>query len=189
MKLPEALYHYTVGPKLPLIESSGKLLPTNIGSDDPRRERPVLWWSANSSWEPTATKLVTLDGGKTAVRPSLEQLQALFGCYRFRLDTRNPSALHEVGLKLLPWSRMGMAARISPASVAHMVETGLEMGAVPTDWWGCLDPVPTSLEVSGVLKLHRLDASGWTAIEGGLAAEVLRLNPRGPLQGNSSKTA
>ncbi len=180
MKIPDALFHYTIGPKLSKVALSGRLLPANIGTPFPDKEKPVLWWSANSSWEPTATKLLTMDGGRTVIRPTLEILNRDFGAYRFRLDTRNPRALHEVGLKLLPWARMGLAARISADCVARMVAAGLDMGAKPIDWWGCLEAVPTSLEVSGLLRLERLMGPTWVAVEGGLSREVQRLASRQP---------
>lgn len=177
MKFPDAVYHYTVGPKLQLIADSGRLLPSRIGAQD-GREKAVLWWSANKSWEPTATKLLTFDGGRTVHRPSFEELRRMFGAYRFRLDTRNPAALHNIGLKLLPWTRMPMAARIPAEDVAQMTLTGIELGATPTDWWGCLEDVPLSLETTGMLRLDQMTDQGWEPVDGGLVAAVVAFASR-----------
>ena len=48
-------WHYTTGLHLPLIRESGVLRPSGvfIGPD----ERPVLWFSTASYWEPTAAKM------------------------------------------------------------------------------------------------------------------------------------
>lgn len=175
MKFPEALYHYTVGPKLPLIAESGRLLPAKVGAMD-SREKPVLWWSANKTWDPTATKLVSFDGGRTVRRSSLDELRQLFGAYRFRLDTHNPAALHNIGLKLLPWTRAPMAARIPADDVARMTSVGVQMGATPMDWWGCLEEVPLSLETTGMLRLDRLGTQGWEPVEGGVLVAATEIS-------------
>lgn len=165
MKLPEALFHYTVGPKLPLIARSGRLLPTAIMAGP--REKPVLWWSANVHWEPTATKLVAGADGRVQA-PSFDELSRQFGAFRFRLDTRHPDALLKVGIKLLPWPRVQTAARIDTDEVTRMVASGVRHGAKPMDWWGCLEAVPVSLEVGGLLRVEELRDGQWQACEGGL---------------------
>lgn len=177
MKLPDAVFHYTVGPKLPLILKSRRLQPTGFGLAASSREKPVLWWSENADWEQTATKVLSTDRGKTYRRPSLAELQAEAGLYRFRLDTRNAAALHEVGIKLVPWQRIPMLARIDPKDVQRMLMSGLHLGATPTQWWGTFEPVPTSLEVSGVLTVEHRDANAeglardqWVPVDGGLLA-------------------
>lgn len=177
MKLPVALFHYTVGPKLPLILESRQLLPAGFGMAVSVREKPVLWWSSNPHWEPTATKVISVDGGKSYFRPSVDELQKAAGIYRFRLDTRNPEALHALGIKLVPWTRMPLVARIDAKETQSMVAAGLKLGATPTHWWGTLEPVPTALEVSGVLRVECCDAEGlkrnnWVQVEGGLPAAV-----------------
>lgn len=156
MKLPEALYHYTVGPKLPLIAASRRLEPAGFGLALSRREKPVLWFSENSQWEPTANKAMSSDGGRTFRRPSMRELRDTLGLYRFRLDTRNPAALNTAGIKVFPWTRAGLVAHIDPTDVARMVKSGLELGSTPSHWWGVLEPVPVSLEVSGLLRLEAL---------------------------------
>ena len=154
MKIPEALFHYTVGPKLALIAQSKHLIPVGYGLASSQKERPVLWFSENPQWEPTATKVMSMDSGKTFMRPTLPMLQQTVGIYRYRLDTRNPEALNAAGIRLLPWSRVQLTARIDPKDVGLMVKAGMNLGATPTHWWGVMDPVPLSLEVSGVLRLE-----------------------------------
>jgi hypothetical protein len=154
MKLPESLFHYTVGVKLPGIATSRRLEPRGYGLAISKRERPVLWFSENPEWDPTATKVVSRDNGRTFVRPALSEMQVMVGIYRFRLDTRNPEALNAAGVKLVPWSRIQMVAHIDPKEAAVMVRSGLQLGATPTHWWGVMEPVPISLCVSGVLRLE-----------------------------------
>lgn len=171
MKLPEAVFHYTVGPKLPLIAGSRQLLPTGYGLALSSREKPVLWWSENPQWEPTATKAMSRDG-ETFFRPSVQEMQTTVGMYRFRLDCRNPDGLNKVGIKLVPWARMQLIAHIDPQEAVVMVSSGVKLGATPAHWWGCLDPVPVSLEKSGMLRLEHRPGNRWEPVEGGLAAAV-----------------
>jgi len=154
MKIPEALYHYTVGPKLSLIAKSRHLAPTGYGLATSKKEKPVLWFSENCQWEPTATKVISTDGGKTFRRPEVRELQQFVGIYRFRLDTRNLEALNAAGIKLLPWTRLQTIARFDPRDINDMVTTGMTLGATPMHWWGVMEPVPVSLEVSGLLRLE-----------------------------------
>jgi hypothetical protein len=153
MKLPEALYHYTVGPKLPLIAVSRRLEPAGYGLALSRREKPVLWFSENAQWEPTANKNMSADEGRTFRRPSMRELHDTLGLYRFRLDTRNPGALSTAGVRMFPWARARRVAHIDPADIMKMVESELELGATPAHWWGVLEPVPVALKVSAVLAV------------------------------------
>ena len=160
MRVPDTLYHYTIGPKLPLIAQSGELLPFGFGGSTNTREKAVLWWSSHENWEPTATKVISLDSGRTFERPTLEKLHNIAGCYRFRLDMRNPVAIHTAGVKLLPWTRLPLVARIAASDVQQMVTTGLRLGALPSQWWGCLEGVPMQLEVSGLLRVEAFQDDG-----------------------------
>jgi|GEM_PF-2133133 len=151
--LPETLYHYTVGPKLALIAGSRHLAPKGYGLALSDKEKPVLWFSANPQWEPTATKVLSTNG-KEFHRPSVQELLRLAGLYRFRLDIRIPEVLASMGIKLLPWTRIQTVSRIAPIEIQNMVISGIDLGATPMHWWGTLDSVPLSLEVSGLMTLE-----------------------------------
>ncbi len=152
-KLQE-LFHYTVGPKLPLIMQAGALLPTGFGLALNRRERPVLWWSAHSHWEATATKILSLDGGRSFVRPTLATMARAVGAYRFRIPRAS------LPVKAYPWPEIARIARIDKREVAGMVKHGLELGAQPRDWFGALEPVAVTGE-SG-LALEVLTDAVWS---------------------------
>lgn len=166
MKIPDLLYHYTVGPKIGLISDSGYLKPFGFGKAVNAREKPILWWSTNSHWEPTATKLISLDRGKTYGRPPLEKLHEIVGCYRFCLNTRRLDSPSPAGIKLLPWARLPLVAGIDSKDVYQMVMAGLAVGAQPNHWWGCLDPVSLELEAEGILTVEVLDNGGWVPLTG-----------------------
>jgi hypothetical protein len=181
MKFPDTLYHYTIGPKIPLIAHSAHLKPFGFGGAANPREKAVLWWSCNPEWEPTATKIVSLDGGRSFERPTVRALHDLVGCFRFRLDVRNPVGLHSAGVKLLPWTRIPLVAGIAAADVQRMVLAGLELGAVPNQWWGCLEEVPVHWEVSGLLQVDLMQPNGsWQPLAG--MAEALERANANPTQ-------
>lgn len=170
MKPPASLFHYTVGPKLPLIEASGELKPIGFSRATNPNERPVLWLSAHPTWEPTATKPYSLDG-RTFIYPDLPDAHQRFGLFRFRLDCRSTKALTEAGVRLLAWPQIPTAARIDPKEAQGMIRSGLHQGAVPMHWWGCLSSISLDLMDSGLLVLEsvQLDDQGafWSPIEGG----------------------
>lgn len=133
--LPEFLYHYTIGSKIPLILNSGHLLPTRVGVNESSGEIPVLWFSSNQTWEPTATKMLMIGG--RLVTPSVRELAAYVPLFRFRL---RGSFGGETGM--LPWPALCKVARIQRRTANAMVSAGREMGANPAQWWGTLKPIP-----------------------------------------------
>lgn len=159
-KIPDFIFHYTVGAKLPLILESGSLAPRRYSAATSPREKPILWWSENPTWDATANKPMSQDGGKTFFRPSLKELQKAVGIYRFRLDCRRPEALHATDVKPVHWTRLPTVAHIAPRDVQDIVERGIKFGATPATWWGTLTPTPLTLMASGILSLevrHPLD--------------------------------
>jgi hypothetical protein len=153
-KVPEYLFHYTIGPKMPLIAASGMLAPRRFSAATSMREKAILWWSENPQWDASANKVMSFDGGQSFVRPSMRQLQEAAGVFRFRLDCRRPEALQAIGLKMVPFGRLQLVARIDPKDMADMVQRGLQFGATPTHWWGSLDPCPLTLQSSGLLSIE-----------------------------------
>lgn len=189
MKIPEALFHYTVGPKLALISASQSLAPAGYGLATSRAERPVLWLSSHPQWERTATKVISTDGGMTYVRPLLGDLQDAVGLYRFRVDMQDSGGLSDAGIKLFSWPQIKVVARIAAMDVEQMTMSAMRLGARPMDWWGTTAPIPLSLMAhgdsgpSGVMSLEvwrtpvNGDGSNWEQVE--LAAAVAEFAARG----------
>ncbi|MEX5748766.1 hypothetical protein [Massilia sp. X63] len=125
------LWHYTAGHKLPLIREAGTLRPN--GAKIAPKERPVLWFSAEPVYEPTAIKLVQMPGNTRPRRPSMAELHEMIGVFRFAIDRDDP--------RLLPWPAVHRLARISPAGVANMLRAGVEIGAKPTNWFGAFEEI------------------------------------------------
>lgn len=118
-------WHYTTGDKYELIKKSGLLLPSDIGVSEP--ERPILWFSTHSKFEPTAMKPIrNLDGGFIRML-TLEELREMagglvrFGCPVTRLKF-GENLRKEAKMKSKIWR--GLA------------KTAAKVNASQSDWWG-----------------------------------------------------
>jgi hypothetical protein len=69
-----SLWHYTAGHKLAMIRESCALRPN--GAKVAPNERPVVWFSADALYEPTAIKLLQMPGQARLRRPSVAELHA-----------------------------------------------------------------------------------------------------------------
>lgn len=155
------LWHYTAGHKLPLIREAGALRPN--GAKIAPRERPVLWFSAEPVYEPTAIKLVQMLGCAQPRRPNMGELHEMIGVFRF--------AIGRDDLRIHPWQTVHRLARISPAGVASMLRAGVEIGARPTNWFGILKEVAL-----GDLKFEAWTGESWIPAQ--LDASILELEEK-----------
>jgi hypothetical protein len=125
------VWHYAPWAKLPAMVKAGELIPSNAGAPG---EAPVLWFSANQHWEPTATKTVSTPRGP--VRLTLAQQAQRFGCIRFGLMRDDP--------RLLSWDNACKAAG-TPRDMQRTLElVGKRLGARCSDWYGCLSAIGLS---------------------------------------------
>lgn len=126
------LWHYTAGHKLPSIREACALRPN--GAKVAPNERPVLWFSADAVYEPTAIKLVQMPGLAKLRRPSVAEMHELVGVFRFAIDREDA--------RLAAWPAVHRRARISQAGVANMIRAGVEIGAKPMNWFGAFEDIP-----------------------------------------------
>ena len=144
------VYHYTFGHKMARISQTGALIPTtvNLGTG----ERPVLWFSHNAAFEPTATKGTFDEAGKIRLL-TFDEMHTHLGIYRFVLGVPYP--------RLIPWARLPKLAKIPKRTLQHMIDEGIRRGAKPTDWVGTFVPVPLT-----DTKVELWDGKVWAASEG-----------------------
>lgn len=122
-------YHYTTCQHASAILKSGFILPSTLHV--PAGEKPVVWFSRNRTWEPTASKgLMDPRTGwsRTATFPEMVRV----GIARFGMDAD----------LLIPWGGLPAAAGMGRAVVEGLVRAGRKVGANPRDWFASLDPVP-----------------------------------------------
>ena len=122
-------WHYTTGNKLHPIAMSSELRPTAVGAAP--HERPILWFSKNQVWEPTATKHFIVKGQQ--VRPTVKQLHEALGLYRFGVP--------EESAWLKEWTDISVLAGTPREEIEAMRRVGMRWGANPDDWLGCFRSV------------------------------------------------
>jgi hypothetical protein len=116
-------WHYTTGEKFELIQKDGMLRPAHIGVFAP--ERPVIWFSTNPVFEPTAAKAIVVDGVRhmLTLREMYDRAGGIvrLGCRISRLKSG---------------ADLRKAARMQPAIWNVLASVGKRMGASSADWWG-----------------------------------------------------
>jgi hypothetical protein len=132
------VFHYAPWAYLPQIVTSGALLPNNAGAEV---EVPLLWFSANQQWEPTAGKTWKAEG--ILMMTFRQQLQRA-GCIRFGLPAAD--------MRLLCWKDACAVAGIPREARRNLERSGKKRGAEPSHWFAIAQPMPLTeldLEVFG----------------------------------------
>lgn len=124
------LWHYAPWAYLPRMVESGVLKASNVGASG---ESPLLWFSANQHWEPTACKVTVLKTG-ALMRLTFRQQQEAFGCIRFGLLESDP--------RLLNWIEACTAAGTLTATRRLLERKGKKQGGDPNDWFATVSNIP-----------------------------------------------
>jgi hypothetical protein len=127
----ELVWHYTTCVHLSEIVESRELRCSNAGATN---LAPLLWFSSNQSWEPTARKMVAAPNGH-GLRPlSFHEQAKEFGCVRFGLSVSDP--------RLMDW-KAACSFDGTPREMRRKMElTGKRTGADPKDWFAVAVSVP-----------------------------------------------
>jgi hypothetical protein len=154
-----SLWHYTAGHKLQMIRESWALHPN--GAKVAPNERPVVWFSADAVYEPTAIKLLHMPGQARLRRPTVAELHELVGVFRFAIKQDDP--------RLAAWPAVHRKARISAAGVANMIRAGVEIGAKPMNWFGAFEEIALS-----DLRFEAWTGQQWVAAQIDASIEQIR---------------
>ena len=129
---PMLAWHYTLGSHLLRILENGHILPHDQ-PDTPAVECPLVWFSLNQRYDPSAAKSLELDG--IAQPPTLAVMRQLGnGVYRLGVPPRS----------LLTGDVLRRHARISKDRWQALAKQAQTCGASLPDWYGTIDPVPAS---------------------------------------------
>lgn len=162
--MPDLVFHYAPWAILPAIVASGSLRPSNAGA---LAEQPLLWFSANQVWEPTATKMIRAKDG-TVSQLSFDEQLARLGCIRFGLGASDA--------RLLNWKSACTAAGTPRDQRRALERSGRKRGADHAHWFAVAGPV-----VLGDLAFHVFAEKAWHAADPGEMAEVwTRVRGKGP---------
>ncbi|AWB33939.1 hypothetical protein [Orrella marina] len=148
--MSEFVWHYTTGDhRLKSITGLGFLIPSNVGAP---KERPLLWFSANQEYEPTAIKMVARADGSIE-QLTFEQQNELAGCVRFGLPAADR--------RLMSWKRACSFARTPRVVRTAMEQTGIQCGGNPAHWFAVSELIPVNST-----KAQIWDEAKWRALEG-----------------------
>lgn len=126
----KTFWHYAPWAYLPKMVKDGFLEPRNAGAPT---ELPLLWFSRNQRWEPTATKLIRDPHGQLVKITFLQQAE-LFGCTRFGIAATDE--------RLVGWEETCSTRGLSSRHKASLEAAGRALGAKPQDWFATTAAVP-----------------------------------------------
>ncbi|UOA09186.1 hypothetical protein [Methylobacter sp. S3L5C] len=124
-------WHYTTGEKFIKIVESGLLIPTSIGVEHP--EKPILWFSSNQYWEPTACKAIYENNTITTLTMDETKTRG-GGLVRFGLPLKD---LHH-------WNKLIKKSKMSVNVALGLESAGVRQGANPNHWYGLTKAIPLS---------------------------------------------
>lgn len=126
------LWHYTNGINLKRILEVKCIRPATTLV--PKCERPVVWFSSNQEWEPTATALYVkkVVGGQTCLVPEEEAEAIVKGVWRIGVE--QSTAPHG-------WERLVFLSHMHPAVARGLESAAKAHGADPSEWFGTFHPV------------------------------------------------
>lgn len=116
------VWHYAPWAYLPAIVESGVLRGSNAGADG---EHPMLWFSANQQCEPTAVKMMHMQG--KLVQLTFEQQVNAFGFVRFGLPDSD--------CRLLNWKESCTFAGTPRETRRTLEKVGKGRGGNPAHWF------------------------------------------------------
>jgi hypothetical protein len=139
------VWHYTTEEKLNPIYADGALMPTAIKIGP--NERPVLWFSSNPVWEPTANKALGVRGIGAVRSLTTDEMVQMFRLIRFGIDSE----------RLLHWPELRKVARIAHTEQRRLAKRARKVGAAPHHWYGSLQPV----RLSELVREDYVPGEGW----------------------------
>lgn len=123
-------FHYTTEQNLKAIIESGKIKLATAFVDI--REKPCAWVSTNLYWEHTATKAQLINGCIKTL--TFEEQLKIAGCARIEVK---PIGLYK-------WEILIHKIRMPKLIASILEESGIEIGAHPSEWFGSLNPIDSS---------------------------------------------
>lgn len=124
------VWHYAPWAYLPAMVESGALRGSNVNAAG---EKPMLWFSANQKWEPTATKMILNKNG-TTVQMTFKQQQQIWGCIRFGMAADDS--------RLLNWHAACAFAGTPRETRRTLERVGEKKRADPAHWFATAATIP-----------------------------------------------
>ena len=142
----DSVFHYAPWLYLEMIVAGGFLKASSAGGAP--HETPMVWFSSNQQWEPTATKMSRPGVKATIGSAAFKNQLANVGCVRFRFPRDDA--------RLLQWREACKAAGISSTTRKLLEASGRRVGAEPEAWKAVAANVPLA-----DLQLEIFGGNGW----------------------------
>jgi hypothetical protein len=131
----QEIYHYTTGQCFIKIVQEGCIKPATTGVPD--GEKPGVWFTFSSDWEPTANKGLHNADGTISHLSREETEQHGGGLFRFVV---HPNIAHHTWEKFLKKSRIDEAIAKSLKNIAeengsNVKDWRIRFSAVPREYW------------------------------------------------------
>jgi len=147
-RMDQLAWHYTTGDHFKEIVESGLLMTTSAGCPD--NERPIVWFSMNQWFEPTATKMVFENSRPRSL--TMQETKTFFnGLVRFGYPP----------LKLIPWHDLPKLAGITRHVKRGLEKAGRLQGATPHHWMGSFQAISVDDLVIEVMN----DQNQWQRVQ------------------------
>ena len=117
-------WHYTMGIKLRSIMEDGVIKPATARV--PQGEKPVVWFSTNQEWEPTANKSWQNSDGQIMIGD--KDKTAELGLGLVRIGVEPDTAPYD-------WHTIKKASGMSGKMANGLYRVGIDCGSRPGDWW------------------------------------------------------
>ncbi|CAN5695435.1 hypothetical protein BH09PSE5_BH09PSE5_39790 [soil metagenome] len=169
-------WHYTTGDRFMQILKQRAIVPAE--SADAAHGRPVIWFSVNDEFEPSACLVVRGENGSARHFSVSETAEQGLGLVRLGVPVRT----------LLTCTELRRRAGIPAEAWAGMCEEARLQGSDPDQWFGCMNPVPID---KVVVEVRDDDASGWKRMQSGVVARYpqQRANSSGGRNGGPTHLA
>jgi hypothetical protein len=148
--MEKLVWHYAPWAYLAEIVEEGTLRCSNAGIGT---TLPLLWFSANQQWEPTATKRLSTEKNGPSRPLSFKEQAVHLGCIRFGLAAEDA--------RLMGWKVACDVAGILPKMRRAMEGDGRRQGANPAHWSASASAVPL-----GELFFQVWFKNAWYGVEG-----------------------
>ncbi len=129
----EIRWHYTIGHRLKQILEDGEIRPATAGV--PKGEKPAVWFSVHTEWEPTANKFAVGVDGKPVVL-TREQTEE-HGGGLCRIGVAPATAPYN-------WDAHKLSSGITASEARRIYQKAIAQGARPGHWFTTYSTVPRS---------------------------------------------
>src|SRR5262249_26455803 len=125
------LWHYTIRVHFQSILQDALIKSATSGV--PQGERPVVWFTRNESWEPTANKVFQRPDGTARLSTTEEMLR--LGQGLIRIGVKRETAPHN-------WDEFVRLGGASERTIKELKDTAKARGSNHKDWFVSFDPIP-----------------------------------------------